>query len=104
MNASVLAAVIQMIGLAIKYGPQLAEEGQTLIALVESGQDPTPEQQAAIDALLAKVDAQLQADLDAKLGPEATAQAGTEAAVGHEQQPVSQTDAGPVNDPPQSGQ
>jgi len=47
-----VAAAIQIIQLAIQYAPELLQEGQTVIQLLTSGQDPTPEQQASFDAAM----------------------------------------------------
>lgn len=61
MSPALISLVSQLIGLAIQYVPDLISEGEMVISLVTSGQDPTPDQQAQIDAALDKVNAALQA-------------------------------------------
>lgn len=60
MPTNLIALISQIIMLAIQYVPEIIQEGQLAISLLESGQDPTPEQQAQIDAALEKANAALQ--------------------------------------------
>lgn len=68
MNPELLALVINLISLAIQHGPELVAEGEMAISLLQSGGDPTPEQQAQIRAALAKADAVLAKAIADKLG------------------------------------
>jgi hypothetical protein len=59
------AAVIALIEALAAFAPQIPEivaAIETATGLLQSGADPTPEQQATIDAGLAAAHAQLQAD------------------------------------------
>ena len=61
MSPALIALITQIISLAIQYVPELVQEAELAIGLLKSGADPTPEQQAAIDAALDKANAALQA-------------------------------------------
>ena len=56
-----LAAAIQIIELAIKLAPTIAESATQIIALLNSGEDPTAEQIASIRAALDAAHTGLQA-------------------------------------------
>lgn len=57
MNPALIALIEQFIQLAISVAPQLIQEGETVVSLVRSGQDPTAEEQAVIDGGLDKANA-----------------------------------------------
>lgn len=71
MSPALIALITQLVQLAIQYGPDLVTEGDLAISLLKSGTDPTPEQQAQIDAALDKANAALQAAVAAKAQPSA---------------------------------
>lgn len=59
MSPATIALIQQFIALAVQYGPSLAAQGKILVGLIESGADPTAEQQAEIDAALKQADTEL---------------------------------------------
>jgi hypothetical protein len=58
---SVTPAVLQLIQLGLQVAPAIIDAAQTEVALLNGGQAPTAEQQAAIDAALDAAHAALQA-------------------------------------------
>lgn len=66
MSPTTIALVQQFIALAIQYGPALAKQGKILVDLIDSGQDPTPEQQAEIDAALDDINRELSAAIEGR--------------------------------------
>ena len=68
------AAVIALIEALAAFAPQIPEivaAVETATGLLQSGTDPTPEQQATIDAGLDAAHAQLQADVQPPVPPPA---------------------------------
>jgi hypothetical protein len=61
MNTEMLAAVIQIITLAVQLAPTIATEAKQIIDLLNSGEDPTDDQITAIRTSLDKAHAALQA-------------------------------------------
>lgn len=61
MDPALIALVSQLVQLGMMQAPQLAEEGQTAIDLLTSGQAPTDAQLATIRAGLDKADQALKA-------------------------------------------
>lgn len=68
MSPAVLNLILQLIQLAIAEIPELIKAEQTIVSLVTSGKDPTPEQLAEIDAAYSAVSAKLDAKLAGDLG------------------------------------
>lgn len=68
MNPAILNLIIQLVQLAISEIPELIQAEQTIVSLITSGADPTADQlaqiEAAYQAVSAKLDAKLAADLD----------------------------------------
>lgn len=52
LTPELVTSVLLFIRLAMQEVPTLIEAGQRIIKLLTSGQDPTPEEQAEIDAML----------------------------------------------------
>lgn len=69
MNPAVLNLILQLVQLAIAEIPELIRAEQTIIALITSGADPTSDQIAQIDAAYQAVSAKLDAKLAADLNP-----------------------------------
>lgn len=61
MPAALLALLEQLIPIAIANVPGMITSAETIINLIKSGSDPTPEQQAGIDSDLAAAHQALQA-------------------------------------------
>ena len=63
MNAATLTTAIQIIELAIKLAPTIAESATQVIALLSSGEDPTADQIASIRSALDAAHVGLQATI-----------------------------------------
>lgn len=63
LTPELVTSVLLFIRLAMQEVPTLIEAGQRIIKLLTSGQDPTPEEQAEIDAMLQASHEALQAKL-----------------------------------------
>lgn len=50
MTAELKSSIIMFINLAIQLAPQLLESGQRIARILNKGGDPTPEEQAELDA------------------------------------------------------
>ena len=61
MSPAIVALITQLIQLALTVAPDLVAEAQLAIKFLTSDSDPTPEEQAAIDAALDKANAALEA-------------------------------------------
>jgi hypothetical protein len=61
MPTAIITAMIELIQLGVSVVPQVISAAQTAVSLIESGSDPTPEEQAQIDAALDAAHAALQA-------------------------------------------
>lgn len=55
-----LALAEQIMSLAVQFGPVLASDVSLVMGLLRSGNDPTPEQQVAIDAALDRINQAVQ--------------------------------------------
>lgn len=68
MSPALLALILQLVQLALSEIPELISAEETIRALLISGADPTPEQEAQInaahDVVKAKLEAKLAMDLD----------------------------------------
>lgn len=58
---SLIPVLMQLLQLLIAYEPMLADDVNLVIGLLQNGTDPTPDQQAQIDAALDKVNAAINA-------------------------------------------
>lgn len=52
MPIAVIVALIKLVEMGVTVMPQVIAAAQTAVSLIESGANPTPEQQADIDAAL----------------------------------------------------
>lgn len=61
MPAATIIAILQALAVLLPQIPEIIQGIQTAISLLESGRDPTPAEQASIDALLDAAHKALQA-------------------------------------------
>lgn len=67
MDAAAIALITSLIQIAIKYAPELIEQGQLAIKLLTSGLDPTEAEKAQINAALEEAHLALQKAADEQL-------------------------------------
>lgn len=59
LTAAAIPVIEALVAAAAREAPSLVQAGQTIISLVKQGRDPTPAEQAELDAALAAADAAL---------------------------------------------
>lgn len=69
INAALIPLLTALVQLAASVAPELIKDFKLLVDLLTSGKDPTPEEQAQIDAALEQAHNALQAHISAKLNP-----------------------------------
>lgn len=69
VSANILPLLEALVQLAITVAPELIRDFNLLKELLISGKDPTPEEQASIDAALEQAHTLLQEHIAAKLNP-----------------------------------
>lgn len=75
MTPALIATIVAFVNMAVQYAPDLVHDGRVIVDLITRGTDPTPEEQADIDARMAQTHEKLQAAIAAALAAPSPEQA-----------------------------